>query len=666
MNLSSTNDKEFIQKITEIVLANLGNEKFGVEELVNETGMNPSVIRSRLKNTNNKSISQFIREIRLKKGFEMLQEGHVTVAEIAYHVGFGSPTYFNSCFHEYFGYPPGDVKRKTFTESGETHSENIHEDDEVFSSSGLRDKLKIRKRRWMFVLPFVIILIGIICWIGLKSISEKSGTIPDHLHNLRKESLAVLPFHNLNGGPEKQYLADGLTEDITYLLGYIRSLKVIAPASAAKFRESKLSKTEIARILGVDKILEGSVFFNENKIRISLVLNDSLKEKPLWSDHLIFGIHDINTIAAAIIKKVVHKTGAAISDPESGNILKKATRNPVAYDFYLSALFYRSKGTRESQKESMGYFEKALQADPEFTLAQTGLAEVYFNLAWSGFYPRAEGYNKAKELVLGAQKLDANNAEVHTVLGAILCWSDWKWEEARKELITALDLNPNSVSAYTYFSQLCDILRENQEARKLINIAIELDPLSAELYVSSALCFYHEENFNASLEDYMKAARLDPIYLRGTWTNYFRIYMMLGEELKAIESYQKYMLLEPLIIKEAGLIRKVYDTSGINGVLNWILGLAQIKGDIPKNNFWFQAAMYCMLDRKPEALNCLEKMKNEQTGKNAGMINFSDQLPRINNDPVFIHLRSEQRFMNLLNTMGLTAYSQKTNIPNIF
>jgi AraC-like DNA-binding protein len=182
--------KEFIQKLTNIVEANLENEKFGPEELAKETGMSHSNLNRKLKTISNQNASLFIREVRLKKARELLLNEDTTVAEISYRVGFGSPTYFNKCFHEYFGYAPGEMRN--------------HKQEELPAEQPVKAISK-KKNRTKILIGIAVLLVVLISstYFLIKSILNE---------NIKDKSIAVLPFKYLSNDTLNQYLADGIMD----------------------------------------------------------------------------------------------------------------------------------------------------------------------------------------------------------------------------------------------------------------------------------------------------------------------------------------------------------------------------------------------------------------------------------------------------------------------
>ena len=263
-------------------------------------------------------------------------------------------------------------------------------------------------------------------------------------------------------------------------------------------------------------------------------------------------------------------------------------------------------------------------------------------LTWYNFITRPEGYIKAKEYALKALNIDDDLSEAHTVLGGVLTYGEWKWEEARKELQLAVELNPNFVTAHSYYSELLDILRENTEARRQINIALELDPFFPTLHSLSAMYYHNECKFENSVTEYRILQELDPG--RNNYWQFFNNYVKMGEDAKAVEMMEKAMSRhsDTVISKSANLVKDIYDNSGFNGLLKWQLQVYLERDPIPLG----MVIANTRLGRKEEALNWLERYFESN----------SRDLPRINNNPELDNLRSEPRFLAIIEKMGLSDY----------
>ena len=455
-----------------------------------------------------------------------------------------------------------------------------------------------------------------------------------------EKSVAVLPFANLSNDPEQEYFSDGIVEAILDHLFKIGDLKVTSGTSTKRYKSTELSVKEIGRELGVSSILEGSVQKIGNNVRITAQLIDSRTDVHLWSEIYDRNISDIFSIQSEVAQSVARELKATLTSKEKGQIEKNQTSSVIAYNLYLQGRFFWNKRTEEGQKKSIDFFEKSVASDPNYALAYAGMADAYFILTWRGWLPNPEGYIRAKGFALQALEIDNNLAEAHTSLGWLLFWSEWKWEEARKELNRAIELNPNYANAHQAYSELLDILRQDKAAREQLNLALELDPLSPAMNGLNGLHYYNEGKLKESLEACHRLAEIDLYNSQGVYWQYFRIYLRNGEDLKAIEALQKLMPGNAMTIKE------VYYKSGINGIFNYL-----IESEINKSTNYFRtlASLYAKLDKKEEELSWLEKAMKENL----------TNLPEINNNPDFDNVRSEPRFQAIIKKMRLSEYLKK-------
>jgi TolB-like protein/AraC-like DNA-binding protein len=638
-------DQAFIRKLTDIVLANLANEDFSVEKLAAEAGMSHASIHRRLKAINNQDVSQFIREIRLQKAMELLRQNAATISEIAFMVGFGSPAYFIKCFHDRYGYPPGEARKRE-----PVSPENVPANDPAAPAgpphhSG-SDKYLPPMRRQLNYRNIVIISGGFLAAVLLIFLIY---------YKEPAKSIVVLPLDDHSDNKEIQYIADGITEDIYNNLSRISELNVSSPKTAEQYLKTDMTAKEIARKMHINYVLEGSVQQIGKKVRVWIQLFDVLNDRQLLSERpqdFEMNDPDIFLMQSDIAILTAKRLEAAISPEESKQIKKIPTTNPEAYNFYLNGRFFINKRTKEGFEKSIEYFDKAVKADPEYALAWAGLADAYLLFTWYGGwhgwndgYRRPEGYDSAKYYASQALKIDRNLAEAHTVLGALLYWHEWKWEEARKELKRAVELNPNLVTAHSYYAELLDILGENDEARRQINLALELDPFFPMMRIMSALFYYHEGKFSESLIESKKVMELNPGTPYWFILNY-GISLRLGDDMLAVETAQNELLSDLLKRKDTSLVKDVYNKSGINGLLNWMNELELVKEN---PNPFFLATRYAMLGNKEETLKWIEKEFDER----------HPDLARINNNPDYDFIRSEPRFQAIIKKMGLSEYQKR-------
>jgi len=461
-----------------------------------------------------------------------------------------------------------------------------------------------------------------------------------------EKSIAVLPFVNLSNDPEQEYFSDGIVEAILNHLFKVGELKVISSTSTKRYKNTELSIKEIAKELGVSSILEGSVQKIGDNVRITAQLIDAGTDVHLWSEIYDRHISDIFRIQSEVAQNVASELKTTLTAESRQQIRKNETENPEAYNLYLQGRFHMQKRNMEGFNRSIEYFQKAIAEDPDYSLAYAGLADVYFLIAWWDLMPKPEAYARSKEYAEEALHLDKDLAEAHTVLGGILYWNEWKWEEARKELQLAVELNPNFVPAHQYYSELLDILNERSEARKHINIAMELDPFFYMEHSMSGLYYENEGRYKEALDEYKIVQELNPE--ANLWQDFFINYVIQGEDLTAIEvlehALEENRLWDDSLPAEyADSFKDNISKSDLTGILDLLIEI-DLKRSPPLS--MRLATLYIITGNTDEALDWLEKAFED----------CESRIPRINSDYVISRLRSEPRFQALIEKMGLTDY----------
>lgn len=311
----SENDNVFFKRLTDMILINIGNENFGIMEISRELGMSHRNINRRLHEITNKSINQLIRETRLQKAAEILQIGNLTASEVAYKVGFNSPAYFNKCFHEYFGYPPGKILKGEHVNVNNIKQFQVTERNQNQSS--------LSRKLLFFALGALILTILVFVFYTL--ILRPRATTQKKDQQIHEKSIAVLPFRNLSEMKSNHYIVEGLMDEIFTSLSEIHDLRVVSRASVDQFRNSPRTAVEIAKILNVDYIVEGSGQECGNRIRFRVLLIDAIKDKQLWAqpyENEIRSTSDIYVTQRQIAQSIVREIEATIS-PEAKSFLNK-------------------------------------------------------------------------------------------------------------------------------------------------------------------------------------------------------------------------------------------------------------------------------------------------------------------------------------------------------
>src|ERR1700693_2760450 len=319
-------------------------------------------------------------------------------------------------------------------------------------------------------------------------------------------SLAVLPLDNLSRDPAEEYFADGMTEELTTQLAQISALRVISRTSVMQYKDSKKSLPQIAKELGVDAVVEGSVMRSGDQVRVTAQLIQASTDKHLWAKSYEGDARDVLGLQQRVAHAIADGVKVQLTPQEETRLSIPRPVNPAAYEAYLKGN-YLNKGTEEQQRKAREYFEEAIRIDPKYGPAYAGLADYY----WSSLDLRPrDSMPKAKENAVEALELDPDLAQAHTELAAIHFFGDWDWSGAEKEFRRALELNPSDSEGHRYYSFFLAALGHGNEALAESRKAQDLDPLSISTQVTAGVVLHPAREFDKAIEQCRKALDLHP------------------------------------------------------------------------------------------------------------------------------------------------------------
>jgi len=420
-------ENDFLKKITEIIEENLSDERFGVSELAREVGMSRSNLLRKVKSLTNLSVSLFIRQVRLRKAMEMLEEQSYNVSEVSYRVGFGSTSYFIKCFREHFGYPPGEVGK---------HDSGTNAQSTVKPSGILQKLTRTQVRRLNSLIAAAIFIAGALIIINVYPRKNRGTLNPD-----LEKSIAVLPFINESSDSTNLYLINGLMESILDNLQKIEDLRVISRTSVEKYRGHPKTAPEIGRELNTNYLVEGSGQKIGDQILLNVQLIEASTDTHLWSKYYKRETGDIFDLQLEIAKSIASEIQAIITPEEVQRIEKVPTENLVAYDYFLMGLDHFQEGTRESLLEAIALFKQAIGEDPEFARAH---ADIAISLALLDMYQVEKKYlDQIDQYADRALLLDPQLAQ-SLIAKALYHITGKEYAQALPYLEKALEYNPNS------------------------------------------------------------------------------------------------------------------------------------------------------------------------------------------------------------------------------
>lgn len=325
----------------------------------------------------------------------------------------------------------------------------------------------------------------------------------------RIESIAVLPLENLSRDPEQEYFADGMTEELISELAKISALRVISRTSVMRYKGTKQPLPQIARELGVDALVEGAVVRAGDRVRVTANLVQALPEKHLWAQSYERNLRDILTLQSDVATAIAREIQVKLTPQEQQRLASTRPVNPEAYEAYLKGLYSWHLFTVEGFKKAVEYYQQAIQKDPGYAQAYSGLADSLVQLG-GRLLPPKEVMPKAKAAALRALELDDKLAEAHTSLAFVLTFYEWDWQAAEREYKRALELNPGYPLAHTVYGHYLAARGRPLEGVEELRRASELEPANSGFHCGLARSFYYARRYHEAIEVYRKARELAP------------------------------------------------------------------------------------------------------------------------------------------------------------
>ena len=347
------------------------------------------------------------------------------------------------------------------------------------------------------------------------------------------KSIAVLPLENMSPDPENAFFAKGVHEDILTHLSRIAELKIISRTSTLQFAHVKRNLSDIGAALGVRYVVEGSVRRADGQVRVTVQLIDANTDEHLWAENYDRELKDIFTIQSEIAKQIASTVHATISPEESERIDQMPTANLLAYDNYVKGRELVS--FIDTVQRSRGFFEKALEQDPDFALAHLGMGAYYTQMVFHNYLPSKEGFPKAEEWLRSAEALSQNNLDMLKGLSATLnTWYKWDWASALKDAegVIAANRSSSTIGALAWYHV---VVGNYGKAVESIKAAVELDPLNLKAKRDLAEINMYAGNYKESVSVCLSMLDAD-LNMSDAYQVLSQNYRRLGRFDEAIES----------------------------------------------------------------------------------------------------------------------------------
>jgi eukaryotic-like serine/threonine-protein kinase len=459
------------------------------------------------------------------------------------------------------------------------------------------------------------------------------------------DSVAVLPFGNTSGDPEHDYLSDGITASLINILATIPKLRVIAQSTVFRYKGREIDPQAIGRELDVRAVLTGRLVQSGGSLRIGTELVDVATGSQLWGAHYDRKLGDIFAIEDDISTEISAKLRLQLTRADKKRLVKRYTENTDAYRIYLKGRHHWNRWTEEGFYKAIDHFQQAVEMDPKYALAYSGLADSYVLLGWNSYLPPREAFPKGKAAAKTALQLDPDLAEAHTSLAALLWLHDWQWEEAQREFKRSLKLSPNYATGNHWYAEYVMTMGRHEDVIAKMKNGQQFDPLSLIINVAVGWALYFARRYDEATEQLRRTVELDP--------NYPVTYWILGLVLRKIGCYELAVTEGEKGVKLSGgspmmraALAHTLATAGrraeASQILDELTSEAKQKYVAP----YFFAGIHVGLGENDRALEYLEKAYEEHC----------HWLIYLHIDPSVDGLRQGARFHDLLRRIGLPAH----------
>ena len=502
-----------------------------------------------------------------------------------------------------------------------------------------RGQVNRRARTWLFV---GLASLAVVSFLSLLAFwGWRASRFPAVFH--RKTVLAVLPFDNLSGDPDQEFFSEGLTEEMIAQVGKLNRdrLKVVARSSVAKYKGSKLTAKEIGRELNADYLIQGSVRRSSDRVRITVQLIQARDQIDVWTESYDRELKDVLAVQDSVVRSIASEIHIALTEAQEKRLAAPRKMSPEAYEAYLKGRYYWNKRTGESMQQAEQYFQQAIDNDPTYAAAYSGLADCNSGLTWHGFKSPAEALPKAYAAARRALEIDPESAEAHASLGLAMSHR-WDWTGAEAEFRRALELDPQYANAHHWYADYLSIRSRHGEALAEAKHALELDPLNRMISTWVGLRYYMARDYSRAIAQNRSSVELDP--------NFAAAHLLLGEDYlgaglqsEAVNELKKAANLSGDSPLYAAQVAVALAVAGRNGDA---LRIAHELEAISRKRYvspYGLAQIYAAANKKEDTFKWLQ----------AAYQDHAVWMGYLAVDPIFDRYRSDERFKDLLRRVGL-------------
>jgi adenylate cyclase len=472
------------------------------------------------------------------------------------------------------------------------------------------------------------------------SLSGKGERVSENKASSR--SIIVLPFINLSNDADQEYFSDGLTEELITSLSKLKETRVVSRTTSMQYKNTQKDIVIIGRENCVNYVMEGSVRKHKDNIRITAQLVDAEKDIHLWAETYNGKVEDIFDIQEKVSEKIAEALRIQLTREEQQLLDKRYTDNTEAYELYLKGRHYWRQRNEDGLKSAIVHFEKALEKDPDYALAWTGLADTYSLMGEYTNISRRELYPKQMIAIDKALEIDNRLGEAHISLAISLMLNEWDWKNSEKEFKIGLELSPNYATGRHWYAEWLLFMGKTEEAFHEISSAAELEPASPGIIKDKGIHYYYTRQYSRAVDMALITLEID--------SNFYPAFRLLSLGYQGMKMYdeaiaenQRWGQLTGNVIKCNVALADIYATAGRKDDAEKLINEIQKHSILTQNDYRGMAQVYAALGKNDLSFEWLERSYQLH----------EESLCSLKVDPKMDSIRNDPRFNQLLKKIGL-------------
>jgi eukaryotic-like serine/threonine-protein kinase len=456
------------------------------------------------------------------------------------------------------------------------------------------------------------------------------------------DTLAVLPFTNINADPSTEYLSEGITESLINSLSQLPAIKVRSRNSVFHYKGQEADTQKIGRELDVGAVLVGRVEKRGEDMSVSVELIDTKDNSQIWGERYTRKLSDLLSLQQELSRSITDNLRLRLSGAEDKQLVKNYDTNSESYQLYLQGRYYWNKRTAEGLRKGIEYFTNAIEKDKNYAPAYSGLADCYWLLNVYNLGPATESSPKAEEAAKKAIALDEKLAESYASLAAVSYRYNWNWADAEKNFKHSIQFKPDYATAHQWYSAMLAAMGRFDESNAEGQRARDLEPFSLTINSDVGRHHFYARQFDQAIATHQKSLEMDPNFARGH-VELGYVFAQVGRHEEAVSEFQQALSLDKDSINALVGLGHAYALAGKKEQALEVVGQLKKLAEQRYISPYHFAVIYIPLGEREQALTGLEKAADERF----------NLMVFLTVEPLFESLRSEPRFVALTERLRL-------------